>query len=184
VRGRRSEVVWVRGVASSLLWAGKFHARRCGWVRDSSPFSLSLVAKVSRYYHQDTALRLLLGQLPPTCAGFSEPIYLYIPAPCMHAARALLFLLVHAGNFLRSLLQYAGKFFALVITSIISRRARMYVLYMCAHTHTFAPPASVATHGSPLLGVGWTFPESLTLRAIPPRLPELKIRTRNAYGAT
>jgi hypothetical protein len=32
--------------------------------------------------------------------------------------------------------------------------------------------------------VGWTFPESLTLRAIPPRLPELKIRTRNAYGAT
>ena len=95
VRLRRRECV-VGGprlsgyAASSLLWAGRFHARRCGWVRDSSPFSLSLVAKVSRYYHQDTALRLLLGQLPPTCAGFSEPIYLYIPAPCgMHAARAL-----------------------------------------------------------------------------------------------
>ena len=110
-------------------------------------------------------------------------IYISLHSACTQHA-LFLFLLVHAGNFLRSLLQYAGKFFALVITSIISRRARMYVLYMCAHTHTLALPASVATDGSPLLGVGWTFPESLTLRVIPPRLPELKIRTRNAYGAT
>ena len=54
---------------------------------------------------------------------------------------------------------------------------------MCAHTHTFAPPAPAVTQGSPLLGVGWTVPESLTLRVISPRLPELKIRMWHTYGA-
>ena len=32
-------------------------------------------------------------------------------------------------------------------------------------------------------GVGWTVPESLTLRVISPRLPELKIRMWHTYGA-
>ena len=39
------------------------------------------------------------------CAGFPESIFLCIPAPCIHAARALLFLRMYAGNFfLRPLL--------------------------------------------------------------------------------
>jgi hypothetical protein len=103
----------------------------------------------------------------------------------MHAARAFLVL--------RTCTQPAHFYFCVytqvifsalttTVTSIRSRRARKYVLYPCAHTHTFAPPtppAPAASRGSPLrvLGVGWSVPESLILRAISPRLPELKIRT-------
>ena len=72
---------------------------------------------------------------------------------------------------------------AITVTSARSGRARKYFLYTRAHTHTFAPPAPAVTQGSPLLGVGWTVPESLTLRVISPRLPELKIRMWHTYGA-
>ena len=116
---------------------------------------------------------------------FSVSIYLCIPALCMHAARALLVLRActqPARFYFCVYKQVTFSVLAITVTSISSRRARVYVLYPCAHTHTFAPsvpPAPAATHGSPLLGVGWPVPESprLTLRVISPRLPELKIRT-------
>jgi hypothetical protein len=118
-------------------------------------FSLSLVAKVSRYYHQDTALRLLLGQLPPTCAGFSEPIYLIsLHRACTQHAlfyfclcTQVIFCARYYSTqviFLRSLFIYH--------TSIISRRARMYVLYMCAHIPHLQAPVPTAAHH--LLAVG------------------------------
>ena len=90
VRLRRRECVVggprLSGYAeSSLLWAGRF---RVG-VRFFTFSLFSLVAGVSRY----TVLRLLLGHRPPKhriCAGFSKSICLFVPAPCTHAARAVL----------------------------------------------------------------------------------------------
>ena len=112
------------------------------------------------------------------------------PVPCMHTARAplSLFLVLRASTqparfYFCVYTQVIVSALAITVTSARSGRARKYFLYTRAHTHTFAPPAPAATQGSPLLGVGWTVPESLTLRVISPRLPELKIRTWHTYGA-
>ena len=126
-------------------------------------FLFSLVAKVSRNNHQDTAPRPLLGHRPSTrriCVVLSESI---APVPCMHTARAplSLFLVLRASTqparfYFCLYTQVIDSALAITVTSARSRRARKYFLYTCAHTHTFAPPAPAATQGSPLLGVGWT----------------------------